>query len=68
MVAAGEGFGYPGDPAGATRSDFLKRSGMAGAGFLAGGVLFSGFVSPAEAAISTKNRSKRTTSSSSTTR
>lgn len=45
--------------AGATRADFLKRGGMAGAGFLAGGVLFSGFVSPAEAAISTRNRSKK---------
>ena len=32
---------------------------MAGAGFLAGGVLFSGFVSPAQAAISTRNRSKK---------
>ena len=47
------------EAAGATRSDFLKRSGMAGAGFVAGGVLFSGFVSPAEAAISTRNRSKK---------
>ena len=46
------------DAAGATRADFLKRGGMAGAGFLAGGVLFSGLVSPAEAAISTKRRSK----------
>jgi hypothetical protein len=47
------------EAAGATRSDFLKRTGLAGAGFLAGGVLFSGFVSPAEAAISTRNRSKK---------
>ena len=47
------------EAAGATRADFLKRGGMAGAGFLAGGVLFSGFVSPAEAAISTKRRSKK---------
>jgi len=47
------------EAAGATRADFLKRSGMAGAGFVAGGVLFSGFVSPAEAAISTRNRSKK---------
>ena len=46
------------EAAGATRADFLKRGGMAGAGFLAGGVLFSGFVSPAEAAISTNHRSK----------
>ena len=46
------------EAAGATRADFIKRGGMAGAGFLAGGVLFSGLVSPAEAAISTKRRSK----------
>jgi Ferritin-like domain len=47
------------DAAGATRADFLKRGGLAGAGFVAGGVLFSGLVSPAEAAISTRRRSKR---------
>ena len=47
------------EAAGATRSDFLKRGGMAGAGFLAGGVLFSGLVSPAEAAIATHRRSKK---------
>jgi hypothetical protein len=47
------------EAAGATRADFLKRGGMAGAGFLAGGVLFSGFVSPAQAAISTSHRSKK---------
>jgi len=47
------------EAAGATRADFIKRGGMAGAGFLAGGVLFSGFVSPAEAAISTSRRSKK---------
>jgi hypothetical protein len=47
------------EAAGASRADFLKRGGMAGAGFLAGGVLFSGLVSPAEAAISTKSRSKK---------
>ena len=35
------------------RADFLKRGGVAGAGFVAGGVLFNGLVSPAEAAIST---------------
>ena len=46
------------EAAGATRADFIKRGGMAGAGFLAGGVLFSGLVSPAEAAISTSRRSK----------
>jgi len=47
------------EAAGATRGDFLKRTGMAGAGFVAGGVLFSGFISPAEAAISTRNKSKK---------
>jgi len=46
------------ESAGATRADFIKRGGLAGAGFMAGGVLFSGLVSPAEAAISTKRRSK----------
>jgi hypothetical protein len=46
------------EAAGATRADFLKRGGMAGAGFIAGGVLFSGLVSPAQAAISTHKRSK----------
>jgi hypothetical protein len=45
--------------AGATRADFLKQGGVAGAGFLAGSVLFGGLVSPAEAAISTKHRSKK---------
>ena len=46
------------EAAGATRADFIKRGGMAGAGFVAGGVLFTGLVSPAEAAISTRRRSK----------
>ena len=47
------------EAAGATRADFLKRGGVAGAGFLAGGVLFTGLVSPAEAAISSRRKSKR---------
>lgn len=46
------------DEAGATRSQFLKRTGMAGAGFAAGGVLFGGLVSPADAAISTRPSKK----------
>jgi Ferritin-like domain len=48
------------EAAGATRADFLKRGGMAGAGFLAGGVLFNGLLSPAMAAslISSKRKSK----------
>jgi hypothetical protein len=45
--------------AGATRSDFIKRVGIAGAGFVSAGVLFDGLLSPAQAAISTKNRSKK---------
>jgi Ferritin-like domain len=44
--------------AGATRGDFLRKTGLAGAGFVAGGVLFGGFTSPAEAAISTRKKSK----------
>ncbi len=47
------------DAAGATRSDFLKRVGVAGAGFVSAGVLFDGLLSPAQAAISTKNRSRK---------
>jgi len=47
------------EAAGATRADFLKRGGVAGAGFLAGGVLFNGLISPADAAISTRKRSKK---------
>ena len=47
------------EAAGATRADFIKRGGVAGAGFLAGGVLFTGLVSPAEAAISSRRKSKR---------
>ena len=48
------------EAAGATRADFLKHGGMAGAGFLAGGVLFNGLMSPAHAAslISSKRKSK----------
>ncbi|MBA3300600.1 MAG: ferritin-like domain-containing protein, partial [Thermoleophilaceae bacterium] len=40
------------------RRDFMRRAGIAGAGFVAGGVLFTGLVSPAEAAISTRRKSK----------
>jgi hypothetical protein len=45
------------EAAGATRGDFLRKTGIAGAGFVAGGVLFNGFMSPAEAAISTRKAS-----------
>jgi hypothetical protein len=44
---------------GATRSDFLRTAGVAGAGLLSSGVLLGGFVSPAEAAINTRHRSKK---------
>jgi hypothetical protein len=43
-----------------TRRDLLRRSGMVGAGFVAGGVLFNGLLSPAQAAgitFSTKKKS-----------
>src|SRR4051794_19852008 len=44
-----------------TRRDVLRRAGMAGAGFVAGGVLFNGLISPADAAsiVWTKKRSKK---------
>jgi hypothetical protein len=47
------------ESAGATRRDVLRNAGIAGGAALAGGVLFNGLISPAEAAISTKNRSKK---------
>ncbi|WP_205698732.1 ferritin-like domain-containing protein [Conexibacter sp. SYSU D00693] len=43
---------------GIDRSQFLKRAAGAGAGFVAGGVLFGGLASPASAAISTRRKSK----------
>ncbi len=46
------------EDAGLDRSQFLKRTAGVGAGFVAGGVLFSGLASPAEAAISTRRRSR----------
>ena len=42
------------EAAGATRGEFLKKAGITGAGFMAGGVLFGGLASPAQAAISSK--------------
>jgi ferritin-like protein len=45
--------------AGATRASFLKRVGVTGVGFVSAGVLFDGLLSPAQAAISTQNRSKK---------
>ncbi len=47
------------EAAGANRRDFLRKGAIAGGGFVAGGVLFNGFASPAEAAISTRNKSKK---------
>ena len=47
------------DAAGATRSDFIKRVGMTGVGFVSAGVLFDGLLSPAQAAISTQKPSKK---------
>lgn len=44
---------------GLDRGQFIKRGAVAGGSFLAAGVLFSGFMSPAEAAISTKHASKK---------
>jgi rubrerythrin len=45
------------DGAGIGRSDFLKRSALAGGGLIAGGAFFS-YLGPAEAAISRTRRSK----------
>ncbi len=47
------------EEAGATRSQFIKRTGMAGAGLAAGGVLFSGLASPAEASHLISSRPSR---------
>src|SRR6478752_6815282 len=47
------------DAIGATRSTFLRQAGVAGAGFLTSGVLFGGLVSPAEAAINSRHKSKK---------
>jgi rubrerythrin len=47
------------EDAGLDRADFFKRAAVAGGGFVAGGVLFNGLLSPAQAAISTKKASKR---------
>src|SRR5262249_45579532 len=42
-----------------TRRDLLRPTGIAGAGFGAGGVLFNGLLSPAEAASITWSRAKK---------
>jgi hypothetical protein len=46
------------EAAGIDRSDFLKKSVLAGGGLLAGGAIFNQYLSSAEAAISTTKRSK----------
>ena len=45
------------EAAGVDRADFLRKGVLGGAGFIAGGVLFNGFASPAQAAISTRRKS-----------
>ena len=45
------------EAAGVDRGEFLRRGALGAGGFLAGGVLFSGLASPAEAAISTRRKS-----------
>ena len=47
------------EAAGLDRGEFLRRGAMAGGGFIAGGVLFNGLASPAEAAISRRRKSRR---------
>jgi rubrerythrin len=45
------------EAAGLDRSDFLRKGALAGGGLLAGGALFTQYLGPAEAAISTRRRS-----------
>ena len=45
------------EAAGVDRADFLRKGLLGGAGFVAGGVLFTGLASPAAAAISTSRKS-----------
>jgi hypothetical protein len=45
------------EAAGVDRGEFLRRGALGAGGFIAGGVLFSGLASPAEAAISTRRKS-----------
>jgi rubrerythrin len=46
------------EEAGLDRSTFLRRAGVAGAGLVAGGALFSAHVTPAAAVISTRRKSR----------
>jgi len=48
-----------GEAAGLDRSQLLRRGAVAGGTFLAGGVLFNGLLSPAQAAAATSRKSKR---------
>jgi len=47
------------ESAGFDRSDFLKKGALGAGGILAGGAIFGTFLSSAEAAISSKHRSKK---------
>jgi rubrerythrin len=47
------------EAAGVDRRDFLRKGAMAGGGIVAGGALFNSILSPAEAAISTRRKSKK---------
>lgn len=48
-----------GEAAGIDRRDLLRKGAITSAGFVAGGVLFNGFASPAAAAISSRRPSKK---------
>ena len=47
------------EAAGVDRRDFLRKGALAGGGIVAGGAMFNGILSPAQAAISTKRPSKK---------
>ena len=57
MVDADGAIREAAEAAGLDRSDFLKRSVLAGGGLLAGSAMFTGILSSAEAAISTTRKS-----------
>ena len=57
MVDADGAIREAAESAGLDRSDFLKKGALAGGGLLVGSAMFSGVLSSAEAAISTKRKS-----------